>query len=549
MPKLFKKFLLSSLAALVILFSFSPFFVAKAATGDPLPPPTWYNPSFGQWWTKVYDDKNPSEIFGERYTAAQVQWVIYGLFSFILNSATNTSTLSCLLGSGADLSKCKSAIEDLLKITDSSSQQESASLASLVFATDRPFSGIAYVKDRAENFSLVPTVHAQSLGFGYTALQFVQEMWRNFRDIAYGMFVLVAVVFAFMIMFRVKLSPQTVVSVQSALPKIIGSLIAVTFSYAIAGLLIDLMYVVIGFVSLIMAPMIPKVPLLLQTKVYTPSDVFNLLTLGPTSEVAGGAVGSSGVFGLLAMYFGPLLLLLIVLMLIGFILSAPAAGVLGWIALILLGIVILIIVWNAVKIVFALFKAFANILLLTIFAPLQLVFGALIPSLGFGEWVKSYFANLSVFVVTGVLFLLAWIFSLQAWVVAFGSGGTGLTLSESANSPWPPLLGSGGKGSTGLLFIGVSFVLFTLIPKATEVVQGFISGKPFAYGTAIGEAFGPLAPVGGYAKSAALGAGGDWAANQLVDYRNRRGPGQTKRDQIIESILASVEANLRPRSH
>jgi len=56
---------------------------------------------------------------------------------------------------------------------------------------------------------------------------------------------------AFMIMFRVRISPQTVITVQSALPKIIFTLILITFSYAIAGFLIDLMYVVIGIFSFI----------------------------------------------------------------------------------------------------------------------------------------------------------------------------------------------------------------------------------------------------------------------------------------------------------
>jgi len=43
-----------------------------------------------------------------------------------------------------------------------------------------------------------------------------------------------------MIMLRVKISPQAVVTVQSAIPKLITTLILVTFSYAIAGLVIDL---------------------------------------------------------------------------------------------------------------------------------------------------------------------------------------------------------------------------------------------------------------------------------------------------------------------
>ena len=43
---------------------------------------------------------------------------------------------------------------------------------------------------------------------------------------------------------------------------------------------------------------------------------------------------------------------------------------------------------------------------------------------------------------------------------------------------------------SSLIFI--VFVIFTLIPKANEIVQGFISGKPFAYGSAVGEAVAPI---------------------------------------------------------
>ena len=49
-------------------------------------------------------------------------------------------------------------------------------------------------------------------------------------------------------MFRAKINPQTVVTIQSAIPKAVVALILVTFSYAIAGLMIDLMYLLIGLI-------------------------------------------------------------------------------------------------------------------------------------------------------------------------------------------------------------------------------------------------------------------------------------------------------------
>jgi hypothetical protein len=65
-------------------------------------------------------------------------------------------------------------------------------------------------------------------------------------------------------------------------------------------------------------------------------------------------------------------------------------------------------------------------------------------------------------------------------------------VSATSSAYWPPFLGSSSSGNTGvaLLFVGASFVIFTLIPKVNELIQALLTGKPFAYGTAIGEAFG-----------------------------------------------------------
>jgi hypothetical protein len=62
-----------------------------------------------------------------------------------------------------------------------------------------------------------------------------------------------------MIMFRAKLNPQTVISVENALPKIVVALLLITFSFAIAGFLIDLMYISIGIIAVLFsnAPNVP----------------------------------------------------------------------------------------------------------------------------------------------------------------------------------------------------------------------------------------------------------------------------------------------------
>ncbi len=521
MPKFVKKVIFSFLFFIVFFASIAPnFLIAKAATPVPKAAPvegSWYNQSFDQWYNKVYDEKTSpgSEIFGERYTAAQVQWVVYSLMSFILNASLGNSSASqeavaCFLTSAADINNCTNTLKNLISPPSGSSPKKSdapeQNLLQLVFA-DRPLSGISYVRQKISKFSLVPEAKAQSVGFGFDALKPVQDMWKASRDVSFGLFVLVAIVFAFMIMFRVKISPQIVISVQSALPKIFIALILVTFSYAIAGFLIDLMYVVIGLFSLLMPQFTPGSHM-------AASEAFDILTgVGIKTGSQGGLLGLIGFSVAFIISFMIALVVLVaqnvslfvLALAIGF--STVISGGLIWLLFILILVIAAVVcIWNMIRAWWMLVKAFVSIILLTIFAPLQITLGTIIPGLGFGGWLKSFVANLATFVGTGVLMFLALIFLNQAWDKTGFSNVSGFWLHVIfgpapvfGNNPtnispyWPPFLGSSnGDAGIGLLFLGVSFVLFTLIPKMADIIKGFMSGKPFAYGTAIGEAFGPV---------------------------------------------------------
>jgi len=52
-----------------------------------------------------------------------------------------------------------------------------------------------------------------------------------------------------MIMFRIKINPQTAITIQLALPKLIITLLLITFSYAIAGFMIDIFYLIWGIIT------------------------------------------------------------------------------------------------------------------------------------------------------------------------------------------------------------------------------------------------------------------------------------------------------------
>ena len=560
-----KKLLVSFLLGLTVFFSFAPYLPTAKADA------TWYNQSFQEWYGKVYDPSNPGEIFGERYTAAQVQWIVYGLFSFLINSVTgpeNSGLIQCFVSNVADAEVCMDQLKDLLDAKKGQGQAPALVIAkatpqqnfwSLVFASNRPISGIAYVKEKIDKLNVVTVVQAQSVGVGFNALKPVQGMWTGFRNVSFGLFVIVAIVFAFMIMFRVKLSPQTVVSVQSALPKITISIILVTFSYAIAGFLIDLMYIAIGLVSLI------------GTQIINASGAgnssaavwFNLLTLG---QPAGFDI-QMGAFGLLVLYLmlfclasifllmlnvgaiGSAIVAMLAAILVGVAIASGVWAILLIVAIIAAIIMYIIVLWMLIRILWGLLRAFTNVLLLTILAPIQLTLGTVVPSLGFGSWVRSYVSNLAVFVVTGALILFSYIFvamgiriGLESNVIEwlFGSGATGSLLGlvgqavgENINA-WPPLLGASGNAGVGLLMVIVSFVIFTLIPKANDIIQSLLSGKPFAYGSGIGEAIGPInwvwgqtgRPIVEQGRKFILEKGFETRKGQMQDFLNRHLPGR-----------------------
>jgi len=110
--------------------------------------------------------------------------------------------------------------------------------------TNPPASGLYWASASLQKAGFIPQSYAAE-GVGFASIKPLMNLWKIFRDIAYLLIVLVLVFIGFMIMFRVKMNPQTVISVENALPKIVVSLLLITFSFPIAGVLIDAMYLVI----------------------------------------------------------------------------------------------------------------------------------------------------------------------------------------------------------------------------------------------------------------------------------------------------------------
>jgi len=116
-----------------------------------------------------------------------------------------------------------------------------------------PASGIAWTYSGLANAGFFPKALAAE-GIGMGSIQPFARIWKIFRDITYLLLVIVLITIGFMVMFRAKINPQTVISVENALPKIIIALILITFSFAIAGFMIDLMYVLIAIIVSVLGP-------------------------------------------------------------------------------------------------------------------------------------------------------------------------------------------------------------------------------------------------------------------------------------------------------
>jgi hypothetical protein len=484
---MFKKVIVSFLLAILFLTSFFvPF--AKAQEGG-----NWYDPSFTEWSVKVFDDSNPNEIFGERYTFAQVVWIIYSLQAYPIKGDIVTCVNASATGDLTEIGKC---------IDGALTKKESASLGpvmGIAAVTDsvlstQPASGVKYIADTAARLHIIPEAYAQ--GVGFKGLQPALQAWKLTRNMAYALSIIAIVILSFMIMFRVKISPQVVITVQSALPKIVIALILITFSYAIAGLIVDLAYLVLGFI----ATLIKSAGVELTSLTWL--DFFTKFTFAP------------GLFWSLIL---SLLVFLVFWAFTGALLGGGVLAVTGGagtipviagavIGGILFLILVIMMIIAALKILWLLVKSVINILLLIIAAPLMILFGTFSATAGFGSWLRSLIANVLVFPTVRIMLFLCHYFF---WGLKTAEGSSGGLADMALFNPLKIIPFGGSETNlpgflpfelgTGFLAWILTFGVFFITPKIGDMIKSMAEGKPFAYGTAIGEAFGPVGAVTGFA--------------------------------------------------
>jgi len=331
-----------------------------------------------------------------------------------------------------------------------------------------PASGVYYASTIFQKLRGQP-VYAAGEGFGYNQLRGILEIWKAMRNIAYALLTIVFLFVGLAIMFRVKISPQAVLTVENALPKLIGALVLITFSYAIAGFMIDLMYVAIALIYNVL-PTPPEGNIGLsdfisqQTTFTFGGHLFKniLLSLVHASPIAtrAGALVTAGL-GALG----------------GGLIGSVIFGSFSWLPLLGAVFIFALIFFVFVfRFWFNLLKVYLSILISIIFSPLIILAGVLPNSpFGFGKWIKSLIANLAVFPGLFVLFRIA------QYIVAQGE-----------TTMWKaPIIGSGLGNSAPFL---ISLALLLILPSLPLAIKAAIEGKEVPTGQLIS---GTVAPIMG----------------------------------------------------
>lgn len=362
-------------------------------------------------------------------------------------------------------------------------------LASTVVAmtTTPPASSIEYLADLGKTLGIIPkTAYAQ--GFGESAIAPLLSLWKIFRNIAYLALVIVFVIIGFMIMFRKKLNPQTVITVQEAIPRIVVTLLLITFSYAIAGLVIDITQFATRLIGTTFA----------EAKLIAREDTG---TIGKSSQEKLEALFNANTFALV----NPLRNVDELTAAI----RAPGGAGRSLLSVIIWFVFTIIIFIAMFKILFALIGPFVTLSLSIIFAPIQLLFMAIPGKSNIWSWLGGLIANAAVFPVTFTMLCLAAIFK-SGPILAKPPGGVldifGKMLGEVewATGPtpiglnWAPATIGVWGGAVGQL---IGFGILLTIPNITQVVKKLLEVKETGLGglatEEIKKGFGRVKVIGG----------------------------------------------------
>ncbi len=378
--------------------------IARVAFSTP-PPQPWYDPDPRQFARLVFDDSNPDEIFGERYTYAQVKWIFNSFVVMLFPPLRANDVLELFqmiseiidaineAGETVNSFGTASIIPSVLPKYGFIGQTYSvmAQIPGWIF-TDKIASGVDEVKFMASKLDIASPAYAQGLGYEKLGMGTVRGLWIATRNVAYLIGVVLLVVAGFMTIFRTKISAQASVNIQMVIPRLVLSLILVTFSFAIVGFVIDMIYVVIvavlGFISFAQG--------------VTGFTMINDLNAAVTDM--------TGPFSFVGRFLLWYIVVAIILLIVTIVLTIAAAWVtIGAASVVapLLGIIMGFFMWSVylwARIIGQLIVAYLSLILLTIAGPIMIIMDILPTSTGgFKKWIMCIIGNASVFVSYAVL--------------------------------------------------------------------------------------------------------------------------------------------------
>lgn len=370
-----------------------------------------------------------------------------------------------------------------------------------------PASGVEYLADMGKRIGIVQPAYAQETGF--EKMEAYRKIWKVFRDITYVFFVLILVFMGFAIMFRMKISPQAVITIQSALPKVVIGLILITFSYAIVGLLIDFMFVAANLIFFTLSKLEAFAAFTdlarrigYDLAITSDQKAFGILLLG-------------GLLPSLAIMAFFLVLPTVAGGFLGTILALPTGGtsliVAGGIDLAIILILAIVFLIALIRVLWALLKAYVIVVVNLIFAPFQILIGILPGSGAIGSWFRNLIANLAVFPAILTMVLLSYYIIYEGLALIFYPIFDFLLGEKDLNTLMDAVRAVRGDLGEMTVLCFVSLGVLLMAPKAADMIKSFVAGKPFEYGTAIGEAMGPMRMAAPYGVGYGIREARGWA--------------------------------------
>lgn len=388
-----------------------------------------------------------------------------------------------------------------------------------------PSSGVGWAREKLESTGFIPKSYAAE-GVGFAGLKPFAQIWNLFRNLAYLIMVLVVITIGFLIMFRRKINAQTVVSLENSLPRIVIAFILITFSFPIAGFLIDLMYlftfIIVSFLgtntispfdALKVKGQILNGGFSLWDSVFTNGNYWQvgdaLLSIMPSGvNIIIRILLSYAAY--LALYHAPIIGFLVS----GSILNGVAtiqglpAFIIHLISVLLLLPILFFIVPTILSIIFfltgmfvffriffLLFKNYIQIILLIIFSPVILLLEAVPGQKIFSKWLKMLVANLLSFPITiGMILLSNIVVAIPSSQASGATSGTGGRLIPLWSPPFLYSSYTAPDAFSVLVGVGILFMIPNII-KALKQLMGLKDG--IFSGAGVGLFFGGVSSVAG----------------------------------------------------